>query len=144
MSTGERAASRKCAAVRAPIKKRFNCAQAPPSPLAPHLSMEDDFDGLVKHFLQPRHGQRRAFDVLDRAHLLPQLLAVLWRRGDLAELPQLCDRLGVVPQVDLGANEEDRRQRGVVSQLLEPLQEEEDEGGKGGGIWRGRRKKGAE
>ena len=80
-------------------------SESPPTPTPTHLC------------------QRRTLDVFDGAQFAGQFLAVLERDGPLLVLGQLLVGGRVVSQVDLGADQQERRLLTVVSDLRHPLPE---------------------
>jgi len=82
---------------------------------------EDDLEGLVKHVLEAPLCQAGALHVLDGLDLLGQSLALGHRKGLLSLFPELCDRLWVVSEVDLGPDEDDAGCGAVVLHFRPPL-----------------------
>lgn len=79
--------------------------------------LERGHDRLVEHVLEPLLGQRRALDVLDRAEFPCEALASLGRHRALLLPRELLEHGGVVPEIDLGADDETGDARAVVVNL---------------------------
>lgn len=78
-------------------------------------------DGLVKDGLEIPLSERRALEVFDRLDLLGAVQRLLVRHGRHALLGQTPDRLGVLAQIELGADKDDGDVGGVVIDLGVPL-----------------------
>ena len=81
----------------------------------------DGTDGFVKDVLEALLGEGRALDVLDGAELPGQPLALLAGDRPLLLPLELLEHLGVVPEIDLRADDEARDAGTVVVDLGEPL-----------------------
>ena len=76
---------------------------------------------LVKDVLQTLLCQRRALHILHRAKLPSKPLALFWGNRTLLLPRQLVQHLWVVPEIDLGADDEARHTGAVMVHLREPL-----------------------
>ena len=90
---------------------------------------EDDADGLIKDVLQSLLGQGRALKVLGSSNLLGEPQSLLVGNGVCSLLVELLQSSGVVPQVNLGADEDHGGAWGVVADLRVPLVLDVLEGG---------------
>jgi hypothetical protein len=84
---------------------------------------------LVKHILELVLRQGTALDVFDSAELLGHALAVLPPHGSHLLLSKLLPDAVIVPQIDLGADNEAGDTGAVVVDLGEPLLADVLEGG---------------
>lgn len=82
---------------------------------------EDNTDGLIKHILETLLGEGRALKILGSANILLELQALVVRDGGGPLLSELLDGGLIVPQINLGANEDHGSARGVVGDLWVPL-----------------------
>ena len=76
---------------------------------------------LVENVLQALLRQSRALHILHRAELPSEPLSLVWSHRSLLLPRQLLQHLGVIPQVDLGADDEAGHARTVVADLREPF-----------------------
>lgn len=82
---------------------------------------EQQATDLVKDVLQPLLRQRRALDVLDRAQLAREPLALVVGDRPLLLARELLNHLRVVPQIDLRAHDETWHARTVMVHFRKPL-----------------------
>lgn len=78
-------------------------------------------DGLLKHLLETGLVERRALQVLDAANVLGHVRALLVRDGRKLLLGQALQRIGVVAEIQLGADQQVGSRRAVVLDLGVPL-----------------------
>ncbi len=78
-------------------------------------------NGLVEGTLEAFSSERRALHVRDGADVPPHLLSLSRRDRFLSLAPELLHALGVLSQVQSGADQDDRHTGRVVVQLWEPL-----------------------
>src|ERR1700761_5748909 len=76
---------------------------------------------LVKHVLDPKLDQRRAFNILDSAHLQRKTLALRGRDRLLLLTGQPVSHLEVVSRVDLSRDEDVGNFGAIVVHLWTPL-----------------------
>ena len=76
---------------------------------------------LIENILQLVLRQGTALDVLDSTQLLSHALAILFPHGGHLLLGKLLPDAAVVPQIDLGADNEAGNAGAVVVNLGEPL-----------------------
>jgi hypothetical protein len=82
---------------------------------------ESSAGSVLKHLANTLVGLGRALEVLVGADLLTDLLTLFGRHGLLAGLAKLLDRLLVVSQILLAANENDGETLAEVKDLRNPL-----------------------
>ena len=101
---------------------QYSTLSLPSTPLFSRVVRQQHrLDGLVEDVLEPLLRQRRALHVLDGLVLVCHRLPVRGGRGPHLVGRQLLPLLLVVPEVDLGADEDDRRPGAVVADLGKPL-----------------------
>lgn len=76
---------------------------------------------LIKHVLELVLSQRAAFDIFHRAQVFGHALAVLAADGAHLLLGKLLAHAGIIPQVDLGTDNQAWDAGAVVVDLGEPL-----------------------
>ena len=76
---------------------------------------------LIENILQAFLCQRRTLNILDGTQLPRESLTLLTRDGSLFLSLQLFHHLGVVPKIDLSANDEARDTRTMMMNLWEPF-----------------------
>lgn len=86
---------------------------------------------LVKDILQLVLREGAALDVLDRTKLLGHPLAILLPHGLHFLFRQLLTHAGIIPQIDLGADDEAGHARAVVVYFGEPFLAHVFEGSRG-------------
>lgn len=87
----------------------------------PNVSARGPQTYLIKHVLELVLSQRAAFDIFHRAQVLGHALAVLAADGAHLLLGKLFAHAGIIPQVDLGTDNQARDAGAVVVDLGEPL-----------------------
>jgi hypothetical protein len=81
----------------------------------------DSPDGLVKNILKAFLGQGRTFQIPDGVDLLRALNTLWVGYGCHSLLTQSLNSFGVIAQVELGSDENDRNVRCVVGDFWVPL-----------------------
>ena len=72
--------------------------------------------------MDPHLCERRALHVFDSAEVAGQLVSALGGQGALFVLGQLLHSVAVVPQIHLGAHQEERGAGTMMGDLRDPLQ----------------------